>query len=260
MAFFRIFGKFWKIEGSAKSSAKKVMTSIYDSIRELDGEMNGGQRVKEMTIENYMVPPPFWKLGGSPEVGVVIEEPIRAKIANSTNRIRVKNIRTGVLIEFDKMINAARFVGTTGINMRCGIGYVMARVYRVGEEEYVFEYDGQERLLDGDRFSSLDGSVVAISDKGERIPFPSYLSIAKYLGLLVGHILEEKKRELAKKYVLGKETFTIEFEGKRRRKDHGRGIVCYWKGIYDEDFEEIGGVGGIRVTYGKPMERECLTI
>ena len=229
------------------------MTSMYDSIRELDDEMNGGQRVKEMTIENYMVPPPFWELGGSPEVGVAIEEPIRAKIANSTNRIRVKNIRTGVLIEFDKMINAARFVGTTGINMRCGIGYVMARVYRVGEEEYVFEYDGQERPLDGDRCSSLDGSVVAISSEGERIPFPSYLSIAKYLGLLVGHIQEEKKRGLRKKYVLGKEEFTIEFKGQRRPKDRSRGIVCYWKGIYEGDFE---GISGIKVTYGKPIKRD----
>ena len=230
-----------------------MMSSLYDSIKELDKERrrNVGP---EMSVENYMIPPPFWELGGSPEVGVVIEEPIQPKIANSTNRIRVKNIRTGVLIEFDKMINAARFVGTTGANMRCGFGYETARVYRVGEEEYVFEYDGKERPLeDGSRCSSLDGSVVAVSGEGERIPFPSYLAIAKHLGLLIGHIYEEKKRELGKKYVLGKETFTLEFGGERRRKDHGRGIVCYWKGIYDEDFE---GVGGIKVTYGKPIMRD----
>ena len=66
-------------------------------------------------------------------------------------------------------------------------------------------------------------------------------------------VKEERKRELGKKYVLGKETFTIEFEGKRRRKDHGRGIVCYWKGIYDGDW---GMIGGIKVTYGKPIMRD----
>ena len=228
------------------------MTSMYDSIKELDEERRGNVG-PEMSIENYMVPPPFWELGCSPEAEEVRDEPIREKIANKSNRIRVKNIRTGVLIEFDKMINAARFVGTTGINMRCGIGYVMARVYRVGEEEYVFEYDGQERPLDGDRCSSLDGSVVAISSEGERIPFPSYLSIAKYLGLLVGHIQEEKERGLGKKYVLGKEEFTIEFKGQRRPKDRSRGIVCYWKGIYDGDWEKIGC---IKVTYGKPIKRD----
>ena len=232
------------------------MAQKYEPIRELDDEMNGGQRATEMSVENYMIPPPFWELGGSPkeEVEEVRNEPIRPKIANSSNRIRVKNIRTGVLIEFDKMINAARFVGTTGANMRCGFGYEKARVYRVGEEEYVFEYDGKERPLeDGSRCSSLDGSVVAVSGKGERIPFPSYLSIAKHLGLLVGHIYEERKRELAKKYVLGKETFTIEFKGERRRKDHGRGIVCHWKGIYDGDWEKIHD---IKVTYGKPIIRD----
>ena len=247
------------------------MAHKYDTIRELDEEMNGGQRLPEMLVENYMIPPPFWELGGSPvkmdHIKNYMITPARGtnssnekefvKCANSSNRVRVKNICSGVLIEFEKMINAARFVGTTGANMRCGLGYETARVYRVGEEEYVFEYDGKERPLeDGSRCSSLDGTVVAVSGEGERIPFPSYLSIAKHLGLLIGHIYEEKKRELAKKYVLGKEMFTLEFKGKRRRKDHGRGIYCRWKGIYDEDFKEIGGVGGIKVTYGKPIMRD----
>ena len=249
------------------------MAHTYDTIRELDDEMNGGQRLPEMSIENYMIPPPFWELGGSPvkidniknymitpRMGVNSRSPKEfVKCANGTNRIRVKNIRTGVLIEFDKMINAARFVGTTGANMRCGFGYETARVYRVGEdgEEYIFEYDGKERPLeDGSCCSSLDGSVVAVSGKGERIPFPSYLSIAKHLGLLVGHIYEERKRELAKKYVLGKETFTIEFKGERRRKDNGRGIVCRWRGIYDEGGRKWGWIKDIKVTYGNPQMRD----
>ena len=229
------------------------MAHKYDSIRELDDVEAGWTRLPEMSIERYMVPPPFEvpftpvKMDHISNIMITSTRGVNSsnrkefvKCANSSNRIRVKNIRTGVLIEFDKMINAARFVGTTGANMRCGFGYEKARVYRVGEEEYVFEYDGKERPLeDGSRCSSLDGSVVAVSGKGEGIPFPSYLSIAKHLGLLVGHIYEERKRELAKKYVLGKETFTIEFKGERRRKDHGRGIVCHWKDIYDGDWEKI---------------------
>ena len=236
-------------------------SSNYDSIKELDKERRGNiGAVPEMSIENYMEPPPFWELGGS----INEDEEVRyvqshqkefVKCANSSNQIRVKNIRTGVLIEFDKMINAARFVGTTGANMRCGFGYETARVYRVEEEEYIFEYDGRERPLEyGSRCSSLDGLVVAVSGKGERIPLPSYLSIAKHLGLLIGHIYEERNRELAKKYVLGKETFVIEFEGKSRQEDHGRGIVCYWKGIYDED-GDWKKIKRIKVTYGNPQMR-----
>ena len=156
------------------------------------------------------------------------------------------------------MVNAARFLGATRANMNYGIVDEVARVYRVGEERYVFEYDGIERPFEnGSRCYSLDGSVVAVSGKGERIPFHSYLSLAKHLGLLVGHVIEERGRQLAKKYVLDKETFTIEFKGEKRRRDNGRGIVCHWKGIYDGNFE---GISGIEVTYGKPMERECLTI
>ena len=52
-----------------------------------------------------------------------------SKLADSSNRIRVKNIYTGVSFEFSKMINAARFVGTTGSNVRSGITYEVARVY-----------------------------------------------------------------------------------------------------------------------------------
>ena len=247
------------------------MAHKYDSIRELDDEVTGRTRLPEMSVENYMIPPPFRELGGSPVKmehiknymitstrGVNSCRPKEfVKCANATNRVRVKNICSGVLIEFNKMIDAARFVGTTGANMRCGFGYETARVYRVGEEEYVFEYDGKERPLeDSSRCSSLDGSAVVASGKGERIPLPSYLSIAKHLGLLIGHIYEERKRVLAKRYVLGKETFTIQFKGERRQEDDRRGIHCRWKGIYDEDFEEIGGIGGIKVTYGKPIMRD----
>ena len=241
----------------------------YDSIKELDKERNRCSDLHMTSIENYMVPPPFEEsivpkmehirnyIVTSPRVPNSSNEKKYVKCANSSNRIRVKNIRTGVLIEFGKMINAARFVGTTGANMRCGLGYAEAIVYRVGEEEYDFEYDGVERpLMDGSRCFLMDGPIVVVSEGGEWISFPSCLSLTKYLGLLVGHVLEEEKRQLAKKYVIGKETYTLEFGGKEREIDGGRGIHCRWKGIYDEDFEEIGEVGGIKVTYGNPIKRE----
>ena len=233
------------------------MTSKYDSIRELDGERREKvrgvvARLPEMSIENYMEPPPFWELGSSIKDE---EEPYRpSRLANSSNRIRVKNIRTGVLIEFDKMINAARFLGTTGGHMRWGLDYEKARVFREGEEDYVFEYDGVERPIESYTIQKeKGGSVMVVSGKGERVPFPSFISVAKYLGLLAGHIYEEAKRELAKKYIIGKEVFTLEFGGKKRQKDNGRGIHCRWKGIYDGDWEKIPG---IKVTYGKPQIRD----
>ena len=228
----------------------------YDSIKELDKERRKSQRVvPEMSIENYMEPPPFWELGGSIKDEEDGGKPYRpSRLANSSNRIRVKNIRTGVLIEFDKMINAARFMGTTGGHMRWGLDYEKARVFREGEEDYVFEYDGVERPIESYIIQKEEGGTVkVVSGKGERIYFPSFISVAKHLGLLVGHIYEERKRELAHKYVLGKETFILEFGGKKRQKDRGRGIHCRWKGRYDGDWEKIRD---IEVTYGNPQMRD----
>ena len=247
------------------------MAHKYNSIRELDDVVAGWTRLPEMSIERYMVPPPFEapftpvKMDHIRNIMVTPTKGVNSsnrkefvKCANSSNRIRVKNIRTGVLIEFDKMINAVRFVGTTGPNMRCGIGYETARVYRVGEEEFIFEYDGKERPLeDGSRWSSLDGLVEVVSSTGRRRRFDSYLSVARQLGLLVGHVIEEEKRwnnnQFAKRYVTGKEDYTIEFKGEGRDKDRSSGIVCHWKGIYDGDWERIRG---IKVTYGKPIMRD----
>ena len=138
------------------------------------------------------------------------------------------------------------------------VWYEIARVYRVGEGEegYVFEYDGKERPLedgDGGRWSSLNSLAEVVSSTGRRRRFDSYLSVVRQLGLLVGHVIEEEKRTMAKYYVLGKEGFTIEFGGKKRQEDGGRGIHCHWKGIYDGDWEKIGG---IKVTFGKPQMRD----
>ena len=235
------------------------MASTYDSIRELDKERRGNRvAVPEMSVENYMIPPPFWELGSSikEEDG---EEPSRpVKCANRDTRIRVKNVRTGVSFEFLAMINAARFVGTTGGNMRCGIAYVEAKMYRVGEEEYVFEYDGVERPTQG--YSTeplLTSSIGIVSSTGERTLLFSYLSVAKYLGLLIGHVEEEEKRaregEPSRRYALGKKRYTLEFDGERREGWPSRDIVCHWKGIYDGGWEKISR---IKVTYGIPIKRD----
>ena len=236
-------------------------SSKYDSIRALDGERGKSWRVvPEMSVANYMIPPPFWELGSSIKDEEVREEQSHLiRLANKSNRIRVKNIRTGVSFEFSAMMNAARFLGATRANMSYGIVDEVARVYRVGEEEYVFEYDGVERPME--RSSSqrtLNGLVEVVSSTGRRRQFDSYLSVARQLGLLVGHVIEEEKRwknnQFAKRYVTGKENYTIEFEGEERDKDCGSGIVCHWKGIYDEDgdWEKISR---IKVTYGKPIKK-----
>ena len=230
----RPFGVLGKSRGAWGKGWRKMAhpSSKYDSIRELDAR-GKGQKPIMLPLDKYMEPPPFWELGGSiNEEEVGYEPPRPPRLANSSNRIRVKNIRTGVLIEFDKMVNAARFVGTTGNHMRWGLDYEKARVFREGEEDYVFEYDGVERPIESYIIQKeKGGSVMAVSANGERISFPSYIAVANYLGLLAGHIYEEAKRQLAKKYIIGKETFTLEFGGKKRQKDHGRGIHCRW-GVY----------------------------
>ena len=204
-----------------KSNKMENTSSRYDSIRELDEERGRsmGHKVEEMSIEDYMKPPPFWELGGSisDEEEVRYEPYCPLRLANKSNRIRVKNIRSDVSIEFTAMVNAARFLGATRANVSYGILDKVARVYRVGEERFVFEYDGVERPM------------------------------------LVGHVIEEEKRwkdnQFAKRYVTGKNYYTIEFNGEERDKDNSNGIVCHWKGIYDGNYE---GICGIKVTYGNP--------
>ena len=218
-------------------------SSIYDLIKELDKERRGNKGgAQEMSIENYMEPPPFWELGGSinEEEEERYEPYSQPREANKSNRIRVKNIRTGVLFEFSKMVNSARFLGATRANMSYGINDEVARVYRVGEEEYIFEYDGVDRSIGSYGYERTYGGLIeVVSSTGRRRQFDSYLSVARQLGLLVGHVIEEEKRwrnnQFAKRYVTGKENYTIEFEGEERDKDRGSGIVCHWKGIYEKD-------------------------
>ena len=243
-------------------------SSKYDSIRELDIKRGGGGLV-DMSIEKYMIPPPFWELGASIEKYEEEErckgEGYQLREANKSDRIRVKNIRNGLSFEFSAMANSARFLGATRANMSYGIRDEVARVYRVGEEEFVFEYSGEERPME--RSSGclvLNGFAEVVSSTGRRSRrFDSYLSVAKQLGLLVGHVIEEERRwknnQFAKRYVCGKYVYTIEFNGEERDIDSGKGIVCHWKGIYNEDgdWEKISR---IKVTYGNPQMRTSLRV
>ena len=236
--------------------------SIYDSIRELDIKRGGGG-LAEMSIEKYMEPPPFWELGASinEEEEEGYEPPHQPREANKSDRIRVKNIQDGLSFEFSAMANSARFLGATRANMSYGIRDGVARVYRVGEDEFVLEYNGEERPME--RSSSqrmMNGFAEVVSSTGRRSRrFDSYLSVARHLGLLVGHVIEEEDRwknnQLAKRYITGKENYTIEFNGEGRDVDYSNGIHCHWKGIYnkDGDWEKIKR---IEVAYGNPQPRD----
>ena len=241
------------------------MAHRYELIRELDDEMNGGKRRMEMSIEKYMIPPSFWELGASidkyeAEERCKEEEMIVSQcpghyprnLANGSNRVRVKNVYTGVLFEFTSMLNSARFMGATYSNMRYGIIDKEARVFSVGQDKFVFEYDGVERRNAYNVVERvLDGFVEVVWSSGLRERFDSYLSVAIHLGLLIGHIMEEEDRceELARRYIIGKKCCTLEFNGERREKYCGNGIVSHWMGLYVGDWEKVK----VKITQGNPQ-------
>ena len=277
------------------------MAHRYESIRELDDEKNGEKRVMEMSIEKYMEPRPFRKLGpwGEEEIeettigyvcnereaclskrgkrleavpemymeqppfgepGDLIEEErcvtqYTTGLANRSNRVRVKNVHTGVLFEFSAMTNSARFLGATHNNMTFGILDEVARVFCVGQDKFVFEYDGVERHSGYDvEEKVLDGFVEVVWGSRHKERFDSYLSVAMHLGLLIGHVKEEEDRwrdkKLAKTYTIGRKCCTLEFNGERRQMDYGKGIVPHWKGIYVGDWEKVRKV---MITQGNPQ-------
>ena len=197
----------------------------------------------EMSIESYMMPPTFVDVLAPIEIREVTPSwGLTRKTANGSNRVRVKNINTGVSFEFTTMINAARFLGVTDNTMRYSINDEEARVYLIDGEEYVFTYDDDERSIEqGIRRGTIiaKGMIEVVSSTGEKTTHYSYLSVAKQLGLLIRHVIEEERRaekgEMAKNYIVGKEIFTLEFGGEEREKCFGRGIRCHWKGIYDKD-------------------------
>ena len=173
-----------------------------------------------------------------------MDEPIKEvrmwRCANKDTRIRVKNITSGESIIFYAMVNVGRFVGASGSCVRYGMGDSRARVFCIDGNEYVFVYDDVERPIMQEYKRSpplTQGLIEAVSMDGERTPLYSYLSAAKFLGLLIGHVLDEEEREekgeLARVFRVGGKRYTMEFGERKRQQSCGRNIHCHWKGIYD---------------------------
>ena len=70
-------------------------SSKYDSIRVLDKERRGNcGAAPEMSVENYMIPPPFWELGSSIKDEEVGEEPSHpVMLANKGAEIINRDLR-----------------------------------------------------------------------------------------------------------------------------------------------------------------------
>ena len=165
------------------------------------------------------------------------------KVVNRETRIRVKNINSGESINFSTRIDSARFVGTYDGRVRYERGNPQARVFCIDGEEYVFVYDDEERPIKSEYKSCMEhppltqGMIEAVSKTGERTPLYSYVSAARFFGLLIGDIQEEEKREdkgaLARVFVVDGEEYTIEFGERERKRSGSRRVRCRWREIYD---------------------------
>ena len=210
---------------------EEQVSDRYDAVRELDKG------------EGYQMP------ASQPMKTVVASAPT----ANKSTRMRVKDINNGDLIEFPKMVEVARFLGTHVSFMRNGIRYGTAMVYRVGEKKYVIEYNGKERPLRiGDWYHEEGKKITAFHKNGWRKEFLSYFEVARYFGLLVGEVIEDSKRIKARIHVMNLEEFTLEFDGVKREIVTSWKVVCSKWGIYDRNYE---GIEGIVVTKGNPQPR-----
>ena len=134
-------------------------------------------------------------------------------------KLVVRNIQTNKTWEFEERWEAAWFVGTSlrGMERMLEIFENEAMVYCVGDEEYVIECEGHYRAPTLGRHTiPINGYAEVVSSTGDRVRFDSYVSVANYLGLLVGHVIWEKTRNneglRSKEYVNDEGTFTIEFE------------------------------------------------
>ena len=151
------------------------------------------------------------------------------------------------------MVEVARFLGTHVAFMRNGIRYDTAMVYRVGEKEYVIEYDGKERPLRIGHWCHEEGrKITAFHKNGWSKEFFSYFGVARYFGLLVGEVIEDKKRRKARIHVINNEEFTLEFDRVKREIVTSWKVVCSKWGIYDRNY---GGIEGIVVTKGNVQDR-----
>ena len=135
-------------------------------------------------------------------------------------KLVVKDLRTNKTCEFKERWETAWFVGISleEIERTLGLFKNEAMVYCVGDEEYVI-CDGHHREPTlGTHTLPMNGYAEVVSSTGDRKRFDSYISVAKHLGLLVGHVIEEKVRNKEglqpNEYVKDEGRFTIEFEKK----------------------------------------------
>ena len=133
----------------------------------------------------------------------------------------VKDIRTNKTWKFGERWEAAWFVGTSlgGMERELEVFKDEAIVYCVGDKEFIIISDGKERTPTLGRHTiPMNGYAEVVSSTGDRKRFDSYISVANHLGLLVGHVIEEKVRNKeglrSNEYVKDEERFTIEFEKK----------------------------------------------
>ena len=206
---------------------KEQVSDKYDEIREMEERMRNLEPIKTVNA--------------------------CALTANKSTRIRVKDINNGDLIEFQKMVEVARFLDTHVAFMRNGIRYGEAMVYRVGRKEYVIEYDGKERPLRIGYWHHEEGKkITAFHKNGWSKEFCSYFDVARYFGLLVGEVIEDEKRIKSRIHVINNEEFTLEFNGVKREVVMSWKVVCSKWGIYDRNYE---GIEGIKVTQGNPQPK-----
>ena len=131
----------------------------------------------------------------------------------------VKDIRTNKTWKFEERWEAAWFVGTSlgGMERMLELFKDEAMVYCVGDKEFIIISDGKERTPTLGRHTiPMNGYAEVVSSTGDRKRFDTYISVAKHLGLLVGHVIEEKVRNKEglqpNEYINDEERFTIEFE------------------------------------------------
>ena len=133
----------------------------------------------------------------------------------------VKDIRTNKTWKFEKRWEAAWFVGSSleGMERELEVFKDEAMVYCVGDKEFIIISDGHYRAPTLGRHTiPMNGYAEVVLSTGDKERFDSYISVAKYLGLLVGHVIEEKVRNKEglrpNEYVKDEGRFTIEFEKK----------------------------------------------
>ena len=227
-------GVFVKIECN---EGKEQVSDRYDPIREM-----------EERRRNLMYASQFERI--KPTKTVIASAPT----ANKSTRMRVKDIDNGDLIEFSKMVEVARFLGTHVTFMRIGIRYGSAMVYVVGKKKYVIEYNEKERSLKIGHWHHEEGKkITAFHKNGWSREFSSYFEVARYFGLLVGEVIEDSKRIKARIHVMNLEEFTLEFDGVKREIVTSWKVVCSKWGIYDRNYE---GIEGIVITKGNPQPRD----